>query len=218
MTKFSYLIISHPRSGSNYLFDCLSRCSPGSCYNEPFRDGLNNTYVVNTGTLIKTHLNDFLNIDYKLQKKLLSTRHTVLLLRKDLFESAISDYIASRFKQWNSYSYSEEQAFIMDKHEMIRYVKGYIEYWKKFVEFKKNNKIDTVLYYEDFTFNQKKDLKKIFNIDKTYQINIKGEAKAPDKSKMIKNYYSLKKRYLTYIDTIEIDGVIIQNGKFTLDC
>ena len=218
MAKFNYLIISHPRSGSNYLFDCLSRCSPGSCYNEPFRNVSNNTHIVNTGTLIKTHLYDFLTIDNKLQKKLLSTRHTVLLLRKDLFESAISDYIASRFKQWNSYNYTEQQAFTMDKHEMIKYVNGYVKYWKKFVEFKRNNKIDTVLYYEDFTFNQKKDLKKIFNIDKTYLVNINSETKAPDKSKMVKNYYGLKARYLKYIDTITIDGITIQNGKFTLDC
>ena len=214
--KNNYLIISHPRSGSNYLFDCLTRIAPGANFCEPFPT-TEDFKIVNKGKVIKTHLYDFLNLDKKLQKKLLSTRYTVLLLRKNIFESAISDIIAAHFQQWNSYTYTTDNAFSIDKKEMIQYVDGYVEYWKKFINFKNSHNLDKIIYYEDLTFNSKKDLKNFFNIDKTYLLKISEETKAPNKNIIVKNYNELESKYLKYIKDIKIEGAINKNGKFIIE-
>lgn len=187
-------ILSHPRSGSNYLYDIFTQAYPNHhCYFEPNR--ISKDDVVLQNNISKSNLrqdgftgwghNDIITKNHVYHEQPPGSWTTIKIIRKDLFEASLSFALGLTSKN-----------FVLNNN--IKYeVKEEIYDWALDFIFNQQRKMkdiisDYTIYYEDLTFNPNLDLEQLgFKTDKV----IEPISKMADKESTILNYNELRNRY-----------------------
>lgn len=217
-----YLIISSSRTGSTYLLQTLHSFLPTSThlFGEPFQELTNNDNIFkvikNTeNAVIKTHLNqlDQLSaeqVDYFLH----GNCYIILLLRKDLFNCTFSAVVADALDNHNDKIYfpttlSIKSSIFLEKLDFK------IEYWEKFAELKQKNLYNKIVYFEDLSFDTKKDAQLILENTKD-QKRTDMIKKTPYHKITVENKEKLQKMFYKRIENYSHPYVLNNNGIFEL--
>lgn len=169
-------IISIARSGSTYLKNLLhgNLNTNYLILSEPFNylimKDADENYVKTTiesckknkNVLIKNHINQLYFIKEDSQRQFFledKSWYRILLLRKNIFKCCISHVVAHMLDNFNSKEYTETQLNI-DKDMFEEYLNYKLNHIELIAEIKQKKLFKKILYYEDFSFNEKNDLKK----------------------------------------------------------
>ena len=235
-------ILTNPRTGGTYLFDVIYRAVTknnnwSDDFNEPFQDYDAPPYFFNETIekkiirikneiqkikmsplcIIKNHLWMVLRLkDWGLLDEFLSLiNYNILLIRQDIFESALSLSIAEHKNQWILYK-DKNKILISPEKFNINFFNQYAntialidnEFKLHFNEVVFSDSIGNVT---NETYNQLK-ISKIFPCNDVIDTIVKF---APKKKNIVKNYYQLKEQAILYakqlkpVDSIKMTGYYI---------
>lgn len=215
-------IISNPRNGSTYMQRMICHHLTNlnnkyTCMNEPFLippevsskeditsyfsnqlDFISSHYPIIT----KSHITQIVDLrEYGVIKKYYDTEYyNILILRKDVFESALSLAIADIKKEFVEYK-NFDTADITDK-VLISYIENQL--WD--LGYICRNEFDIsyneIVFMEDLTFDPVKDFFNMKLCNVSYD-NLKpfdiSKLKAPSKKTIVKNYDHLKSVAIEYL-------------------
>jgi hypothetical protein len=228
------LLLSLARTGSNYFYHEILKHidSFDLLLSEPFKYEIMTTvgdeYTKSIlekiskaeKILFKTHLNQLDRISNADKLTLLNQNwHKIILLRKNIFKCTISHALADVFDQFSEYTYDETLKLSIDRKIFEELFLRKLKHWEQFVEFKAQNKIDDILYYEDFTFVPRNDFNKISLSEKYNNIlatKLNTERKAPNNSKIINNYDELQDIANNILASYNFKGIYNNNGLLEL--
>lgn len=186
-------ILSHPRSGSNYLYDIITKSYPDHiCYFEPNRISKNNK-IIEENIKSTLRLDNIIGWDYDniitknhcYHDQPPGNWHVIKIIRKNLFESSLSFSLGLTSKN-----------FILNKKDSY-IVEPNLFKWSLNFLYDNHRKIksmpcDKLIYYENLTFCPNTDLLKLGIKNK---IEIKPISKMEDKKYTILNYNELREIY-----------------------
>ena len=231
------LIFSQSRTGSSYLMSMFRSSNIHFLsYPEPFgSDNMNSysqKYVRNILKTIKKTSNvlckeHFYNFDNRLPDVdktafLNNNWYIISLLRKDLVEATLSDLIARHTNLWYNPNYKFKEKFIIAEHKFLKDLKLRVNRVIKFAEWQQQNKlVNEFIYYEDLTFDFKKDYKnlKLSNIGpniNTITFKHNKHKQSPTKDSILINYDRLKQIGLEQILTVSHPYIDNNNSVITL--
>ena len=169
-----YLILSTSRTGSSYFTQALHLFLPASTkiFAEPFRELLENDnmfkVIENTESVVlKTHLTQLEDLSSKqIDYFLHGSWYIILLMRKNIFDCAFSAVVANTINNYNDKKYLPISLRIQ-KNIFFEIVDNKIRDWETFAELKQKNLYNKIIYFEDLSFDSKKDAQLILKNTKT---------------------------------------------------
>lgn len=233
-----YQILSIPRTGSSYvrrvirLHTCMGieQCN----INEPFsnenfetlsdKDGysasLNDTIAKNENIVVKNHYYQLALLKEKFPSiynaYLNNAFFNIQLLRKDFFESALSNAIAKKTRIWGDDTPPATHADITQEN-LLESMRWYRRLWEMAAHNPLNLTVNTTIYYEELSFIPHIDFQLITGniVEK-----IADSVTTPSKNKklVVDNYNELKELSLTFLNSFSHPGIIQDNGYLTLKC
>ena len=225
------LIISSPRSASNYLSRILHFRLNGTLLLEPFSTAYMETcnkksvsFVIdmcniNNNLILKTHLAQLNRIEKVKQLNYFlknNNWYKILLLRKNVFACAMSYTIAQTINNFNNKPYESVQ-LILDKNIFLKSVNRNINHWERISNMKKENNYNKIIYYEDFNFNFQEDISFVGLKTKKRNLNINLlDTKTSNEKIRIDNTDELYTLFLETIKNYSYDGIVNNNGIFEL--
>lgn len=225
-----------PRTGSSYVRRVLrlySNFPSVECnINEPFSNinfeslldkqeyfsNLHNTLTTQDKLVVKNHYYQLVNLKKthpKMYEMYIDTAFTsFLLLRKNFFETSLSNAIAKKTAVWGD---DGPQATFADItcEDLISSMNWYKTLWKMVADNPLGMHYTNVLYYEDLTFLPDADYKYITTTDVEYLVD-SVTTPSNDKKNVVKNYFELQRLSLDFIKDFEHDRIINKNGELTL--
>lgn len=184
-------IVSHPRSGSTYLYDIISQAMPDHlAYFEPNRISKKDI------SMGKSMFRDDSPVDWS-KDNIITKNHiyheqppgkwyTIKIIRKDIFQSALSLSLGMVTKNFLN---QDSSRHYIDPNQFVDYLKFIHEQAYDLNRYH----TDVSVYYEDLTFDPNTDLR---SIGFTFSVgNIKPIKKMVDKTKTIENYEELREIY-----------------------
>jgi len=230
------LILSSARTGSSYLINMLQRFAVKNTYiiSEPF--GIDIEKAVNKdkhvrktikkiknidNIILKTHLNQLEQLHEKKYKDFFLNNemwYKILLLRKDLFKCTYSHAVADTIGNFGDKTYKNLTVAI-DKNKFIDILENKIFYWTEFSKIKTQRAYNKILYFEDLTFVNEEDYKKLeIPLEKTIQNKyIISKEKTPYNMLTITNKEVLQKIFYERIKEFSYNGIINNNGILELE-
>jgi len=222
-------LLSLPRSGSTYLYGVLRNAvapaQPVDMFNEPFNFNARYRQTMpdvrkieiiqqkiqqcknTTDLVIKNHINHFDNINqYHLKDEFNSISwDTIVLIRRDLFKTAISLSTSRLNKEWIKYR-EVQTPFKIDPEFFIDQLHYVVSMIHDITHNVHSFRYSQVLFYEGLTFNHESDFNRIsfnpqFDIDRRRDLfpdhpmfveELHWVDKAPDKQLLIENYGELE--------------------------
>jgi hypothetical protein len=211
------LILSHPRSGSSYLANLFKNCDENFyLVFEPFSRKVMKKYssayvkkIINTvqsknyqNLICKEHfckINEHI-LHENLKNKFLDINWYIIgLLRKDIVQAEISEYIAEEIKWWSYTNYDNTLRKIYIKpSKFLNQLQLKIQRIEKFLAWNNQfKKVNEFVFFEDLKFNYKDDYQNL-NLSKRLPLTF-NKQKIPDtimsplKEKMVINYDEIKK-------------------------
>lgn len=225
-----YNIISIPRSGSGYLRSLIAKNLETNdgfySISEPFNlskkrnitpSEIIDKMISSDVVVTKNHINELMSISD--QKKLYDDFWSipfvhVVLLRRNIFECTLSRCIAHHTSQWDEYTYTTDDNFVISQELFVSEFYNSISMWNVVSTNKFNVTYDRVLYYEDLTFKPDVDCS-LFGIEYNgHDINYE---KSPDKLSVVSNYSSLKDVSLSILNKVSIPNVLKDDVNLLLD-
>ena len=175
-------ILSNPRSGSSYLFDSIKQSVDVcyDCYNEPFqkldtyftdddlkkKDIWREQYrivlnkIKNTENIIiknhMFHLNALRALGLIEEFKEIKFDRTIILIRKDIFQVALSLALAMTTNQWNV----DRLNFESKKIDLSVFESAINSTWKELLRIIRNEynlEYNEIVYYDDMTFEDESE-------------------------------------------------------------
>lgn len=229
------LILSSARTGSNYLRNLLYQYSPPGTLlmSEPFlykiaafkNQDKHVRKVIKECTksknvVLKTHLNHFQYIhNPKYLDQFLNAIqwYRVLLLRKDLFSCTFSHAVADTINNFGVTRYTES-TFEVDEDRFINTMQYKITFWKEFLELKKQNKYDKIVYFEDLTFDVDTDYKNLnIPLERERQRTMILRDKTPYNMLHVTNKDKLKEMFDKEMQSFSHPGIKNSNGFLELE-
>ena len=238
-------IITYPRTGSNYIAEVIRLYAGmegqsnllyyGESFNRGFRGGgPDNLYEVvdishqlsleTDNVLMRHHVHHFAYLsEQQMQEYRAANWHTIMLYRRNYFETALSLVLAEKTQQWvlyNNYPDSikiDQQQFLMGLHHVERVVDRLFA-----------NVVDMpyteVLEYESITSNPRKDYAALELCKHSYADLPARRCplrKAPNKFDVISNLVDLREVYNCFKvkykrpENFELDGDFIVNPQIS---
>lgn len=224
-----YIIISTSRTGSTYLSRFLSSILNCNNLAEPFNEinmpVYNKEYVKNLieltknsqNIVLKTHINQLDRLkkkekDYFLNK---DEWNIILLFRHDLFAETFSSCVAEILRNHNDRSYTSA-SFKINSTLFFGTMKAKIKNWIKKNELKQLGLYHKIIYFEDFTFDPKIDIKLL---DLEYKENnfLQQEySKTPYDKIDVVNKSKLEKLFKKRIQNFNHEDITNNSGWLTL--
>lgn len=187
-------ILSHPRSGSTYLYDIMTKAMPDHFgYFEPNRIFKNDPEIeqnYNTSTFRKDYPvnwnnNNIITKNHLHHQQPPGNWYTIKIIRKDIFQSALSLSLGLISK---NFVFIDDNVYHILPDKFIENLK-FIYLQAKNLN---NHKSDLLVYYEDLTFDPITDLN---NLGFHTTHNITPISKMVDKKKTVQNYNELREIY-----------------------
>lgn len=223
-------ILSLPRTGSSYFFNLLSQNlffvdnRDKTTIPEPFSIEsmrsknhkkrllplMSKEYII-----FKNHVDQLDNLR-KNHSKLYDVFaqiewYTIVLLRKNLFNSVMSSLISKITSQYDDYSYDETLRIVLSYEKMVLAVDAYFYWWTLVANNSFNLPYKKILYYEDFSFNSENDFNMLNMENATFKTHV-VTLKSPNKEVIIKNYDEIYRLYQEYILTKHDPNIIVEKG------
>lgn len=228
-------ILSMPRAGSTYVYSLINNVvtpnvSPQTI-NEPFnytaryphltstnrRIELTQRIIQNlknsTDTVVKNHISHFDNIELPalVTEFRLIDWYTIVLLRRDLFKSALSLAVSTITHEWITYDNNTTPVAIEPEH-FLKELDHVIYSVRNIVNNVHGFKYNQVIFYEDLTFDPQHDFNMLrfsqgFDYDRRaelfpdYQMfpNMKWVEQSPEKTQQVTNYWELHEHAVNYL-------------------
>ena len=213
MTKHIHLL-SNARSGSTYMYHVLRKyISPmqdSEKYNEPFstKDLVDQNVLVDNIDAIEQSEQRLIIKNHNSQLNTLQTNHndlyarfreldlyTVVLIRKNLFESALSFVIAEQTGEWVK-AQEQDKKLTLDPKRVSALVSSRAISTSQTVANVHNFKYDEIVYYEDLKGWARHDYSLLklsgeTDISMLRPVAIDEVTRSPDKRLMVENYDQL---------------------------
>lgn len=232
-------IITNPRSGSTYFYNMLvlfySPYQHFHMWNEPFNldtkshgkniDELLHEANMRTEIVLKHHCTFFNFMEpYQLDKlKNMKNFYNIVLIRKDLLQTAISLAISTHKGEWTSYT---DTKITIPVDEFLKYLETIYVNTKEIINNKHGFKYDEIVYYENLKFNHNEDFN-LTMLSKTYdykkmrgyypEINLYKKSDkikpAPDKENILENYNEIYEAGINYLQGKGTKNFGIRDGK-----
>ena len=235
-------IFSVPRSGSTYLCDVLKTYIAPETYelrhskdgrmfgHEPFLPG--DTPAESIPLVIK-EFDDVDRFVLKMQFNELElinnsvfidkfrSLHTynIVLLRKDIFEAALSLAVAIAKNEF--INFTNFDSIFIDPHSLIYMINFMLSGYNQLINNEHQMHTNEIIFYEDLTFTPKQDFENT-QMYKQYPFPIedcvldKCEYRAPPKESTVKNYLELKNMAVEFLTTKSIPGARITGTKLSI--
>lgn len=138
--------------------------------------------------------------------------YTICLLRKDLFKCTLSHTVAEKLQNFNEHPYAESKILI-DENKFLSILESKIEYWNEISKLKTENKIDKIVYFEDFTFNTKTDYRNLnLPLAKKARVEVVMEEKTPYNIINILNIKKLEEIFNKRMTSFSSNSILNKNG------
>lgn len=228
-------ILSLPRTGSSYLYvtviQNLFEINNVNEYliPEPFATDVVNphlykkhikgfTATANAATKNHSDQLQFLKNNFSdLYKQFVAIDwFTVCILRRNLFESALSQTISIKTNQFDSYDYEGKLRMVVPIEQFSTRIDEYFFWWTMIANNEFNLDYKKVVYYEDLTFNSLEDFKMLDICKPAENRPLIITQKSPEKKDIIENYDELREYYNNYIKTKNCENIIINDGLLRL--
>lgn len=230
------LILSSARTGSSYLINLLQKYAFKNTYiiSEPFGIEIENAinrdkHIQKTiekiknidNIILKTHLNHFEKLHDKKHKDFFLNNemwYKVLLLRKDLFRCTYSHAVADTIGNFGDKNY-KNLTVTVDKNKFLNILENKIFYWTEFSKLKSQGTYNKIVYFEDLTFVDEEDYKKLeIPLEKTIQKKyIPLKEKTPYNMLTITNTEELQEIFYERIKEFSHTGINNNNGILELE-
>ena len=205
-------VLSNPRTGSSYLYDILTmQHDTFECMHEPFAASHNEYKTIleqinaSKNIIVKNHMYHLGQLEtHNLleQFKPIKFDHTIVLIRKDLFETALSLSLAMTVNQWNK----DELNFESIKIDVSTFDSAINATWLELLRIIRNEydiEYNEIVYYENLIFDEKSKYKKF-----------------RDKTMTVQNYKELHSFTIDFLnekvpklrdpDNISFDGTLVK--------
>ena len=167
--------------------------------------------------VVKQHAQRILeSLDY-IDSNIYKSFFNVGIVRRNMFDAALSYTIASITNEWDDYTYTRNDVLTIDVEQFIESIDIQFDNLAAFYKLKNMNMFDKIVYYEDLTFIPQIDIDKYCtytNSKCTKYFESIVTVCAPDKKKIVINYEQLYNISLDYFKTkidyetkLYIDGV-----------
>jgi len=222
-----------------------SNNTPNILFNEPFNSYKNNIYSLSDMNILsdmckiskvsfQKNIISFSDIQHLETKNKIIKHHihknniktinfcsslnnwfTIILFRKNFFETILSICIAILTNQWHSsISPLVTIPFDLFRDQMLWYLKKYKLFYEKIIL----ENIDIIIYSEDLTFTIENDLQELdFSENYTNTYNKMQIQKSMNKKIVALNYDKIKEYYFKLIKYINIPGITIDGEIIHLD-
>jgi len=148
--------------------------------------------------------------------------YTIVLLRKDIFESSLSMTLSTIKGEW--LNYKDFTRLEIPVSEFTKHINSMINATERLVKNEYELKFNEIIYFEDLKFCARHDFAntKLCNVSKENLKKIempKSKYKSPEKKEVVINYDELYEFALDYIPSIEqdfckFDGTVMTDIKF----
>lgn len=138
----------------------------------------------------------------------------VCLLRRNVFDCTLSRCIAKIKNQWDEYTYSVNDSIVVPEYFFKSELLETFRMWSLISTNMLNIEYQTILYYEDLSFDSKTDCKLIGSIYNGVEVTY---SKSPDKNSIVKNVDELKRMAIGEINTVSVSNVTVDGFEFSLD-
>jgi hypothetical protein len=230
------LILSTARTGSSYLINLLQKFAiKNTCtISEPF--GMDMEIAVDKdkhirktikkikkvdNIILKTHFNQVNELHEKKYKDFFLNNeiwYKILLLRKDLFRCTYSHAVADTIGNFGDKTYKNLTVTI-DKNKFLDILEDKIFYWTEFSKIKSQGEYNKIVYFEDLSFNNEEDYKKLeIPLEKTIQNKyIISKEKTAYNKLTITNKEELQEIFHERIKEFSYTGIKNNNGILELE-
>ena len=224
IAKNNIIILSTPRSGSNYVANIISRVKEhhrpkASIIHEPFKkkeilhDKLQEMFNAMhfDNLVLRCHAFDVLGYWGRLKYYHGENTITVSVNRRSMYEKFLSLVIAKKIGMWNIYGWNQEYKTLYDR----KYNISFEDFKTAFVDtikyeiFLRKFSCDINVWYEDLTFDQETDLRMMGFNDDVSDIELKTTLKLANKSEkesLIYNFDQLQSWWVNYAEDLKILG------------
>jgi LPS sulfotransferase NodH len=226
------LIVANPRTGSTYLSQIVAQYTGYELYNEPWNlanlpmhpkllevvyDTLYEECSTRNDVLVKAHISHFHHrffrgCDYieSLNKLKELEWYTIRLIRRDLFQAALSLTLAFQTGTWHS-PYTQDKVTLDPTTFLNNCVVVYQTHLRRIVYNDFNFKFDETVIYEDFVYDPRTDFASldICSVPLESISPIQVDPRAPKKKEIIENYDELQQIALDYAKTLNDDRIIL---------